>query len=302
MTYLRSNRLALHACVAILTAAWPPHGSAQPQIPDDFDAAAAEYESERPEGDTDAAGIADRNGSFSFGYFVIRNINSRLYLGPDDVPLAARLDLSRDLGLKDSASVLRLGFLYTFGRRHGISLGYYDFGNEGGRDLTRTVELGDSVFEIGTRISASYKERILKLGYNLIFHEDEKILLAVTPGMHFSSIDFRIRAPATGISSEREEGGSATAPLPMVGGRLRYRITPKLAMDVQSDIFFLNQSEQRGSLTDSYLSFEHQTYDRIAFGAGINRWALAIDFTDDGERWDWQSVYTGAYLYLRVLF
>ena len=301
MTNLRSNRLALHACVAMLAAAWPPHGSAQSQIPDDFDAA-GENEGERPESGAGAGGISRGNGSFTFGYFVINNINSRLYMGPDDVPIAARLDLSRDLGLKDSASVLRLGFLYAFGRRHGISLGYYDFDNQGNRELTRTVDLGDSVFELGARVSASYKERILKLGYNLIFHEDEKILLAVTPGMHLSSIDFRIRAPAIGQSSEREEGGSATAPLPMVGGRLRYRITPKLSMDVQTDIFFLNQSEQRGSLTDSYLSFEHQTYDRIAFGAGINRWALAIDFTDDGERWDWQSVYTGAYLYLRVLF
>jgi hypothetical protein len=277
----------IYACLGMLAAVWPPSGSAQDEPPDPAET---------------AAGNDGGNGSFTFGYFVIDNINSRLYLGPDDTPLAARVDFNRDLGLKDSASVLRLAFRYTFGNRHGISLGYYDFDNAGDRILARTIRLGESEFDIGDRISSRYEEKILKIGYNLLFHDDGKIMLAVTPGIHFSSIDFRITAPATAVSADREEGGSATAPLPMIGGRLRYRITPKLAMDVQSDIFFLNQSAQTGSLTDSYLSFEHQTFEKIAFGAGLNRWALDIDFTSDGERWDWQSIYTGAYLYMRVLF
>lgn len=304
----RARRQGIRSCLAavalLCSALAAADAIAQQPLPGAPEQAGRDSEVKADDAAVNSDATADpyRGGSFSFGYFVIDNINSRVYFGPEEVPLSVRVDLSRDLGLKDSLNVLRLGFLYRFGSRHGISLGYYDMDNSGIRDLSRTIELGDEEFQLGTPIRSSYEEKILKFGYNLVFHDEGKVLLAVTAGLHLTSIDFKVRSQEPSFSAQREEGGSATAPLPMLGGRMRYRITPKLSMDVQSDIFFLNRGDQQGSLTDTYLSFEHQTFDRIAFGAGVNRWALDIDFTDNGERWDWQSVYTGAYLYFRVSF
>ena len=56
-------------------------------------------------------------------------------------------------------------------------------------------------------------------------------------------------------------------------------------------------------MTDSSLVFEYQP-DRIPVGVGlgVNRFSLDLDIIDDGIRWDWESVYSGAYLYATFRF
>ena len=122
----------------------------------------------------------------------------------------------------------------------------------------------------------------------------------MTPGIHFSDVDFRIGTRNALIQTA--ERASTTAPLPMLGGRLVYRITPKLSMSVVSDIFFLTRDNQEGSLSDTHIVFEHQTFDRVGFGGGLNRFSLDLDLADDGALWDWESDYTGAYLFMTVRF
>jgi len=107
-----------------------------------------------------------------------------------------------------------------------------------------------------------------------------------------------INLPPAGVT----EVASVTAPLPMFGGRLEYRMTPKWSMILVSDIFFLNSGSQEGSLTDSSILFEYQGDSAVGFGVGLNRFALDVDIVDGGRRWDWQSVYSGAYLYMKHRF
>ena len=125
-------------------------------------------------------------------------------------------------------------------------------------------------------------------------------MLSVAPGIHFMKTDFSIETRNTLV--QEFEAASTTAPLPMLGGRLVYRITPKLSMVASADVFFLTQSSREGSLSDAYVIFEHQTFDRIGFGAGLNRFSLNLDLIKDGDRWDWESVYTGAHLFMTVNF
>jgi hypothetical protein len=69
-----------------------------------------------------------------------------------------------------------------------------------------------------------------------------------------------------------------------------------------SDIFFLTSGSQEGSLTDSSILFEYQGDSAFGFGAGLNRFALDLDIVDGGRRWDWESVYSGAFLYMKYQF
>jgi hypothetical protein len=241
-----------------------------------------------------------RGGDLRLGFFQIDNMDARLYFGPDDLPLGGRIDLEKDLGFGDRLTAFRTSLTYRFNERHGISAGYYKLNLDGVRRLSRTVELGGREFDIGFDIVSKYEETIVKLAYNFIFHDEGKVLLSVTPGIHFSSVDFRIGTRNSLI--DVSESASTTAPLPMLGGRLVYRITPKLSMAIVSDVFFLTRDDQEGSLTDTHIVIEHQTFDRVGFGGGLNRFSLNLDLADDGILWDWESVYTGAYVFMNVKF
>ncbi len=297
MSFQNIRRRALVG-LALLGWAYSPLASAQEQRPTDLssiDDPFASTPDDNSRNDNDY-----RGGNLRLGFFQIENVKARLYFGPDDLPLGGRIDLEEDLGIGDRVTAFRTSFSYRFNERHGISAGYYKLRLDGVRRLSKTVELGGREFDIGFDIVSEYKETIFKLAYNFIFHDEGKVLLSVTPGIHFSDVDFRIGTRNSLI--EASESASTTAPLPMLGGRLVYRMTPKLSMAVVSDIFFLTRDDQEGSLTDTHIVIEHQTFDRIGFGGGLNRFSLNLDLADDGTLWDWESVYTGAYLYMTVKF
>ena len=88
----------------------------------------------------------------------------------------------------------------------------------------------------------------------------------------------------------------------MIGGRLVYRLSPKWRILVVSDIFFLDYDSQEGQLTDSHVLVEYKANDHFLFGGGLNRFSLDLKLVKKDIKWDWSSVYTGAYLYVGYTF
>ena len=249
-----------------------------------------------------------RGGSLRLGAFAIENINARVLFGPTDIPLRGVIDIKQDLGIKDSVVAFRSNFTYRFSKHHAMSVGYYKLDLDGIVSLRRTIELGDTEFDIGFDVRSKYEEQITKLAYNYIFHDEGRVMLSVTPGLHFSKARMSIQALGT-ISGgpvipglDEREDRSITAPLPMIGGRLIYRLSPKWQIIAATDIFFLDQGSQEGQLTDTSIIVEYRTNDHFTFGGGLNRFSLDVQLVDNEVLWDWSSVYTGAYFYVGYHF
>ena len=237
--------------------------------------------------------------------FAIGDIKTRAYFGPVDIPLRGAIDISEDLGLKGSVVAFRSSFVYRFSKRHAMSVGYYKLNLDGIVQLERTIELGDSEFDIGIDVKSRYDEQITKFAYNFIFHDEGRVMLSVTPGVHFSKARLSMQALGAipdGTALDESENRSITAPLPMLGGRLVYRLSPKWQLLATSDIFFLNRGSQEGQLTDSNILIEYKASDHFLFGGGINRFSLDLQLVDNGRQWDWSSVHTGAHLYVGYTF
>lgn len=247
-----------------------------------------------------------RGGSLRLGIFAIDNIDASVYFGPTDIPLRGAVDIREDLGLKDSLIAFRGNFQYRFSKRHALSLGYYKLDLDGIVRLSRTIEIGNTEFDIGVDVRSQYEEQITKLAYNWIFHDEGRVMLSVTPGLHFSKARLSMQVLGTGIGAnlgfDESEDASVTAPLPMLGGRLVYRLTDKWSIVALSDIFFLNYDSQEGQLTDVHVLAEYQANEHLSFGAGLNRFTLDLQIVADDILWDWSSVYTGAYLYMGIHF
>jgi hypothetical protein len=247
-----------------------------------------------------------RGGTLRLGAFNISGVKARLYFGPNDIPLRAVIDVQEDLGMRDSLTAFRGNFMYRFSKHHAVSLGYYKLDLDGIRRLSRPIELGDTEFDIGVDVRSHYKEEITKLAYNWIFHDEGRVMLSLTPGLHFSDASLAVEVVGTGIGGTlpigTREDRSVLAPLPMIGGRLLYRLTDKWNIVASSDTFFLDHGSQEGQLNDFHVFAEYQASEHWSFGGGLNRFSLDLQIVDDDIIWDWSSVYTGAYLFVGVNF
>ena len=248
---------------------------------------------------------AYRGGTLRVGAFAIGNIKTRAYFGPVDIPLRGAIDIREDLKLKDSVVEFRSSFVYRFSKRHAMSIGYYKFNLDGTVQLDKTIELGGSEFDIGIDVKSRYDEQITKFAYNFIFHDEGRVMLSVSAGVHFSKARLSIQALDADLGStapDESENRSVTAPLPMLGGRLIYRLSPKWQILASSDIFFLNRGSQEGQLADSNILIEYKASDHFSFGGGLNRFSLDLQLVDNGRQWDWSSVHTGVHLYVGYTF
>ena len=246
-----------------------------------------------------------RSGTLRMGAYAIGNIKTRLYFGPSDIRLRGSINISEDLGMGDSLVAFRSSFVYRFSKRHAMSISYYKLSLDGIVQLERTIELGESEFDIGIDVKSRYEEQITKFAYNFIFHDEGPVMLSVAAGVHLSKARLSMQtlgAIPGGTALDESENRSITAPLPMIGGRLVYRLSPKWKILATSDIFFLNRGSQEGQLTDSNILIEYKASDHFSFGGGINRFSLDLQLVDNGRQWDWSSVHTGAHLYVGYTF
>ena len=246
-----------------------------------------------------------RGGTLRMGVYAVGNIKTRAYFGPVDIPLRGAIDVSEDLGMGDSLVAFRSSFVYRFSKRHAMSISYYKLNLDGIVQLERTIELGDSEFDIGIDVKSSYDEQITKFAYNFIFHDEGRVMLSVTPGIHFSKALLSMQALGVspgGTALDESENQSVMAPLPMIGGRLVYRLSPKWKILAATDIFFFNRDSQEGQLTDTNIFIEYEASDHFLFGGGINRFSLDLQLLDDDTAWDWSSVHTGLHLYVGYAF
>jgi hypothetical protein len=242
-----------------------------------------------------------RGGTLRLGAFSVGNINTRAYFGPVDIPLRGAIDISEDLGLGDHLVAFRSSFVYRFSKRHAMSIGYYRINLDGIVQLERTIELGDSEFDIGIDVNSSYDEQITKFAYNFIFHDEGRVMLSVAAGVHFSKAQLSMQALGAipgGTALDEIENRSITAPLPMIGGRLVYRLSSKWKILATSDIFFFNRDSQEGQLNDTHILIEYKASDHFLVGGGINRFSLDLQLLDHDRQWDWSSLHTGVHLYV----
>lgn len=242
-----------------------------------------------------------RGGNVRLGWFIITNIQTQLRVDSQRFPIGTSIDLSQDLGLKDASSQPRAVLSYRFSRRHRFDAGFYRINRSGTRVLDRTIEIGDEVFPIGTEVDTQFQTSTLKAQYTWIFHDDPKVTLGLSAGLHFTGLDFGIRS--TGDIAELEESGKFPLPLPVLGGRLGYHVTPKLSVLAQADFFFLNYGDYRGRLVDAGLLVEHHTFRHVGFGGGLNLLSLNAEIEEEETRlWDIEHLFTGYMAYVAFYF
>jgi hypothetical protein len=241
--------------------------------------------------------------SFSLGGFITA-LNSDVSLGAKG--LGIEVNVEEALDMDSSVSVFRVDGLWRFSRnlRHRLDLGWFDISRDASTTLLKDIEIGDTIFPLGTKVTSSFDLQVFKGAYSYSFFQDDRMDMGVSFGLFVMPIAFEIDASG---GFEGHESESITAPLPVLGLRTDFAITPKLFLKFNVDFFYLEIDQFEGAVTDSKLVLEYNAFKNIGFGVGLERFNIYIkaegeDYPNIDFNGTFEFRYFGLMAYCKVYF
>ena len=115
-----------------------------------------------------------------------------------------------------------------------------------------------------------------------------EIFMTLTAGLNITSYDLKFELE----DGSRAESAGVTVPLPVIGLRMGYSITPKWNVRYVSEAFFVEFDDAfRGAIINFELNTEYRLFKHFALGAGIARIGINAEVDDD----DWRGQVTDSY-------
>lgn len=236
--------------------------------------------------------------SVSLGGFVA-NYKSTLTLGSKHLGAGLVLNLENALDLRVTAWAFRTKLQYRFGKKNksAITAGYFQVYRTSSKRLGADLEIGDVIIPIGTDIISKFNFSIVRAKYDYSFYQDNRVSLGASVGFFVMPISFSVL-----VEDESATSTDMLAPLPVVGLRSDFLITPKFFYRQSIELLYLEYDGLSGGITDLDLSLEYRPIKNFGCGLGVNTTKLDLTSEDSdypGLQFYGQlaSSYTGIYLF-----
>jgi len=206
--------------------------------------------------------------------------------------LGTVIDYSRDLGGESRDTIPRIDAYYRFNSRHRIDFTSFAIDRAGEREIAvdPPITIGGEEFS-GTTLSSDIKYTLYKLGYGYSFYHSSKVELTLTAGLNFTQYDFKFESSGGDVA----ESAGFTAPLPMIGLRMGYAITPKWSVNYVAESFFIDMEGGaiKGALINYELNTEYKLFKNFAIGAGLARIGSSLEVNADDYKGSVSDTYRG---------
>jgi len=221
------------------------------------------------------------------GAYIVDGANTQVSVN-SPFGVGAVIDYQKDLGGEDGDTIPRIDAYYRFNERHRIDFTSFSIDRKGERTLAFTIDIGDETFSASETLQSDIKYTLYRLGYGYSFYHSPKVELTLTAGLNITSYDLRF---ATDDGAKAESAG-VTVPLPVVGLRMGYAITPKWNVRYVSEAFFIEFDDSfRGAILNYELNTEYRIFKHFALGVGVARIGINAEVNDD----DWRGKVTDSY-------
>jgi hypothetical protein len=258
-------------------------------------------------GPTEAARAETPWEKFSLsGGLVLVALESAVRFGP--AGLGVQVNLEELLGFDTSTSSARIegSWRFTENKRHRAKLSWIDLSRKGSTTLKQDLDLGNgTIIPAGSGVASDFNLNLIKAEYSYSFFQDERFDLAGCAGFYVAPMDFSLSA--SGLTPY-DDSFNVTAPLPLVGLRMDFAITPEWFLRSDMSLFYLEYQDYTGRMRDITMAVEYKAWKHFSFGLGFDSFGLFVernrDTTVPGVNFtgsvDFQ--YTGLMLYLKGLW
>jgi len=216
------------------------------------------------------------------------------------------IDVEEALGMDANNTSFRVGGSYRIGekRRHRVDLEYFYFNRDSNKTLGQNITVDNVLFPSGTNVDATFNFQIVKAAYSYSFFQDNRMDLAASIGLFVMPLKFEITASGAGGKSEDLK---FTAPLPVLGLRGDFAITPRWFFRSKLEFFYLEYQDFTGGLMDTNLAVEYNPWKNWGFGFGVESTKIKLsaegsDYPNLDFNGDVKMSFIGAHLYVRYFF
>lgn len=219
--------------------------------------------------------------SISLGGF-LTTINSDISLTGQESGLGVNVNLEDALGLSTSNFVIRGEAAYNFGakKRSHLRLAYFGLIRNADKTLESEITIGEETYPIGTEVSSRYGFHIIRALYDYSFFKDERFDLALSAGLYILPMSFSF-----GAGNVIDESTAFIAPLPVLGFRNTFLITPKILLKQNFEILYFKTSSYLGNINDLNIWLEYNPFKHWGVGIGLNTFRYHFSATQPiGER------------------
>lgn len=237
---------------------------------------------------------------FYLGAFVA-DFNSGLDLGFRGTGIEVTVDGEDLLGLEEDLTVFRADAFWRVTRRSRLDFMYYDISRDGSTTLGFRIPDPDGSGDIpfGTKIDTTFDLAVFKASYAYSFFKNQHFDLALSGGLYAMKVDFELKANSEG----KIEDSEYIIPLPVLGLRGNFALTPRWFLRQSIDVFYLNIGEYTGRWIDLNVALDYNFWKYAGVGLGYN--FVSMDISKDKSDAFLNQIdmsYGGLLLYAKLYF
>jgi hypothetical protein len=242
------------------------------------------------------------------GGFQQSDIDSTIRIDSNNLGLGAVIKLEDTLDIDNEVTVGRIEGFFRFNPRHRLTWTHYQTKREGRTTILEEIQIGDTLFTVGSTINTEWKTTLLKLGWAYSFINVSKYEFYVGFGLNLRRTQLEFDATVTGGGGGAGQADSedVNIPLPVVnlGGRYNFGKDGggKASLNFNYEVFTIKAGDFSGSLQDLTIIFEHDTFKHVGFGGGLSDYTADLELEDTDFSGELESSYTGLLLYLKAHF
>jgi len=242
--------------------------------------------------------------SISLGSFV-SSTNSNVRLSANGVGVG--IDVEEALGLDTTQTVFRASGIWRFSdnRRHRADLSWFALRRDASKQLGQDITIDGVTYPTGTTVNTGFDLDVYKATYSYSFLQDDRMDIGAGIGLYIMPLRFEFSA--SGPLGNTRVSEAVTAPLPVLGLRADFAMTPKWLLKSNIDLFYLEYEQFKGMLYDSSVAVEYKAFKRVGFGLAVETFNLTVeaeggDYPEIDFMGKFEYRYLGAMLYARVYF
>jgi hypothetical protein len=234
------------------------------------------------------------------------DISGRFAIDDPDGGDGSDVDFQDDAGLDDKQTLPAFAITWRLSNNSRVQGEYFSLGQDGKRELTKTINVGDLEFAAGAQLSSDMDLDIVRAFYGYSFIKNDNTEVGAGLGLHYINIDVSLSGIAT-INGEEianaKRGIDEGAILPNIGGYASYAFSPKWAVGARVDWISANIDKYDGTLWNVEAAVQYQMFEH--FGLGLAYRYLDFELaTEDSKKGDWKTEfeYSGPLLFFTANF
>jgi hypothetical protein len=195
----------------------------------------------------------------------------------DQLGPGTMVDLESDLGLEESTTNVRADGYIRLGRRHRLGAGYLKLDRSANRNLARTIQWGNEVFDLDVNVDSFWEMTLLPAQYRFAVVKSDRVDLGLSAGVFALFLDAGVSAPEASV----REAESISFPLPVFGVDLEVAPAKRLYAQAGFEYFGLRIQDVDGSWYELRAALEYFPLRYIGVGAAY-RWVdIGVDTLGD---------------------